>query len=264
MTLLGKVMRTRHSERVSFDPGRAPSDSDLREILEAARWAPTAHNMQNFEVIVVDDQATLAAIGRVRSGVSAEFIRENYAQLSFSEEELIAKGTGLLASMFPPSWRSPDAEPEDAVDLEHGFLDATMRSCPVVLIVVYDHPPARPRIGRRLPGHHEFGLCAAEHLADGRGAGPRVVSHERLQRRACRGRAATDPVHPRAPEDRFRLPDRLPCRGPGPLPARSPGNPAVRAPQLLRSATRLSHRLRLAQVHLRYTAVTTSTRKNGG
>lgn len=138
MTDLAKIMRARHSERVSFDPQRAPSESDLREILEAARWAPTAHNMQNFEVIVVDDQATLAAIGRVCSGVSAEFIRENYAQLSFSEEELIAKGTGLLASMFPPSWLSPSAEPEEPADLEHGFLDATMRSCPVVLIVVYD------------------------------------------------------------------------------------------------------------------------------
>jgi nitroreductase len=131
-------MRARHSERVPFDPKRAPSGSDLREILEAARWAPTAHNMQNFEVIVVDDQATLAAIGRVRSGVSTEFIRENYAQLSFSEEELIAKGTGLLASMFPPSWRSIDVEPDEVVDLEHGFLDATMRSCPAALIVVYD------------------------------------------------------------------------------------------------------------------------------
>ncbi len=138
MTYLGKIIRARHSERVPFDPERVPSESDLRELLEATRWAPTAHNMQNYEVIVVDDQATLAAIGRVRSGISAEFIRENYAQLSFSEEELVAKGTGLLATMFPPSWLSPDAEPQGAVDLEHGFLDMTMRSCPVVLIVVCD------------------------------------------------------------------------------------------------------------------------------
>ena len=138
MTYLGKIIRARHSERLPFDPDRTPSESDLRELLEATRWAPTAHNMQNYEVIVVDDQATLAAIGRVRSGISAEFVRENYAQLSFTEEELVAKGTGLLATMFPPSWLSPDAEPQEAVDLEHGFLDMTMRSCPVVLIVVYD------------------------------------------------------------------------------------------------------------------------------
>ncbi len=28
-----------------------------------ARWAPTAHNMQNFEVIVVDDNEVLEIIG---------------------------------------------------------------------------------------------------------------------------------------------------------------------------------------------------------
>jgi hypothetical protein len=62
--------------------------------------------MQNFE-IVVDDEETLAEIGLVQSGVSEEFVRENYSQLSFSEEELIQKGTGVLATMFPPSWQKP-------------------------------------------------------------------------------------------------------------------------------------------------------------
>jgi len=56
----------------------------------------------------------LAGIGRVRSGASAEFIRENYAQLSFSQDGLIAKGTGLLSIMFPPSWREPEPGCEEA------------------------------------------------------------------------------------------------------------------------------------------------------
>ena len=38
--------------------------------------------------------------------------------------------------MFPPSWRTPDAEPDAAA--ERATLDATMRSCPLVLIVLYD------------------------------------------------------------------------------------------------------------------------------
>jgi len=138
VTAIRDVIRRRHSERVPFDPDHRPAENDLRLILEAARWAPTAHNMQNFEIIVVDDKATLAAIGRVRSGTSETFIRENSAQLSFSEEELIQKGTGLLATMFPPSWRATDGEPGRATDIEHGFLDATMRSCPVVMIIVHD------------------------------------------------------------------------------------------------------------------------------
>jgi nitroreductase len=137
-TEISDVIRMRHSERVPFDPEHPVADSDLRTILEAARWAPTAHNMQNFEIIVVDDKATLAAIGRVRGGTSEEFIQENFAQLSFSEDELIQKGTGLIATMFPPSWRHPEGEPKETTNVEHGFLDATMRSCPVVAIVVYD------------------------------------------------------------------------------------------------------------------------------
>lgn len=40
---------------------------------------------QNFEIII-DDKAALAEIGRVRSGPTTEFIRENYAQPSLSEE----------------------------------------------------------------------------------------------------------------------------------------------------------------------------------
>ena len=135
---LGRVIRNRHSERVPFDPERQLAEVDLQAILEAARWAPTAHNMQNFEIIVVDDKSTLAAIGRVRGGTSKDFIRENYAQLSFSEEELIQKGTGLLATMFPPSWRDPNGGFEQATDVEHGFLDETMRSCPTVMIFLYD------------------------------------------------------------------------------------------------------------------------------
>ena len=138
MSSLSEIIHSRHSERVPFDPLRAVREDDLQAILEAARWGPTAHNMQNFEIVIVDDEATLAEIGRVRAGTSAEFVRENYAQLSFSEEELVLKGTGLLATMFPPSWRVPGAGQEAARDPEHDFLDSTMRSCPMVLIVIYD------------------------------------------------------------------------------------------------------------------------------
>jgi nitroreductase len=137
-TIMREAIRTRHSERVRFDPRHPVEEAQLNAIIEAARWAPTAHNMQNFEIIVVDDPTMLAALGRVHAGTSKEFLRENYAQLSFSEDELIRKGTGLLSTMFPPSWQDPDAIAEEAADFEHGFLDATMRSCPLVMIVVFD------------------------------------------------------------------------------------------------------------------------------
>lgn len=161
---LAQVVRSRHSERGAFDPSRRPSDAELEAIIEAARWAPTAHNMQNFEIVIVDNPAKLAEIGRVKAGTSREFVRENYAQLSFSEEELLRKGTGLLASMFPPSWRLPDAEPAEAEgDLEHGFLDRTMRSCPLVLIVVYDTRTRAPASAGDVLGLISLG-CVMENM----------------------------------------------------------------------------------------------------
>jgi nitroreductase len=97
----------RHSSRIPFDRNHKVAEEDLKKILEAARWAPTAHNMQNFEMVVVDDEALLEKIGNIKYHISEDFIRENFQQLSFSEEELLSKKVGILGTMFPPSWRTP-------------------------------------------------------------------------------------------------------------------------------------------------------------
>jgi len=55
-----KLIQTRHSARMPFDPDRPVAKSDLQQILEAGRWAPTAHNMQNYEILVVDDKKSTA------------------------------------------------------------------------------------------------------------------------------------------------------------------------------------------------------------
>ena len=68
----------------------------MEKILEAARWAPAAHNMQNFEIVVVDDKKSLAAISGIKRSPNLTFIRENYQQLSFSEDELRRKKVGIL------------------------------------------------------------------------------------------------------------------------------------------------------------------------
>ena len=62
------LIQQRQSARVLFDPERPILDDHLRRILEGARWAPTAHNMQNFEIVVVDDRRILDehAIGKSR------------------------------------------------------------------------------------------------------------------------------------------------------------------------------------------------------
>jgi nitroreductase len=133
-----EVIQERQSVRIPFDPERSVAKDDLRQILEAARWAPTAHNMQNFEVLVVDDKELLEKIGNIKSRISAEFLRENYQQLSFSEEELLKKKAGLLGTIFPPSWRDPAKLEEVAREGAPFLLKDTVRNSPLLLIVVYD------------------------------------------------------------------------------------------------------------------------------
>lgn len=175
---ISQIIRQRHSSRAPFDPQRRIPDQDLRQILEAARWAPTAHNMQNFEIIVVDDEAALAAIGAIRSEPSETFLRENYWQLSFSEDELRRKKTGLLARMFPPSWRTPDARPGKDADAEHAFLGRSMQKCPTLMIVIADTRKRAPASEGDVLGVMSLG-CVMQNIwlaAEALGVGMQILS----------------------------------------------------------------------------------------
>jgi len=131
------LIKQRHSSRCPFDPDRLVDTDTLHQILAAATWAPTAHNMQNFDIVLVHDKVTLAALAALQSQVSPTFIEENFRQLSFSEDELKTKKTGLLAAQFPPEWLSDDAQQGKLIEppsplgeqVEHG---------PALLIVTYD------------------------------------------------------------------------------------------------------------------------------
>lgn len=144
---MGDVLKTieeRQSTRVPFDPRRSVNKDDLKQVIEAARWAPTPHNMQNFEIIVVDDNELLRRIGSIRSTVSESFIRENYPQLSFSRRELIHKKVGILGTYFPPAWRDPKRFDEVLKEERGSSLNDTMDGSPAVLIVIYDPEKRAP------------------------------------------------------------------------------------------------------------------------
>jgi nitroreductase len=133
------LIENRQSARGLFDPKRAIPAEDLETILEAARWAPTAHNMQNFEIVVVDDKSLLAAISEIKTSPDLTFIKENYRQLSFTEDELRRRKTGVLGTMFPKSWQTPEPNWED---IQHEEWSAHMAkqivSSSAILFVLYD------------------------------------------------------------------------------------------------------------------------------
>ena len=133
-----ELVRKRRSLRKPFDLERPVAEEQLAGILEAARWSPTAHNMQNFEIVLVDDRKVLEAIGSIERPISETFVRENYQQLSFSEEELLERKTGILATMFPPSWRNPDFRLDEIDDEEIASMQTPLPTSAVLLVVVYD------------------------------------------------------------------------------------------------------------------------------
>jgi len=143
MKELLKLMQERKSSRTPLDTNRPIAKEDLLQILEAARWAPTAHNMQNYEIIVVDDKKLLDSMGNIKRPISETFIRENYLQLSFSEEELLRKKTGLLAAMFTPSWNNPDFRLHKNAK-EESSMQRPFPFCPLMLIIVYDPSKRAP------------------------------------------------------------------------------------------------------------------------
>ncbi len=157
-------MKERHSSRALFNPDRMIGKDDLHKILEAGSWAPTAHNMQNFEVIIIDDKKVIEAIGNIRMPVSLTFVKENYRQFSFSEEELKKKKTGVLAATFPPSSRNPEITEEDLAASERdSFMRQELFSTPVLGIVLYDPSRRAPASEGNFLGVISLG-CVMENM----------------------------------------------------------------------------------------------------
>jgi nitroreductase len=173
-----KLIQQRQSSRVSFDPNLPISKEDLRQILEAASWAPTAHNMQNFEIIVVDDKQVLEKIGGIKSRISLEFLRENYEQLSFSKDELLKKKVGILGTMFPPTWRDPTKMEEVARKSSPTPITQRIDGSPMLLIVIHDSRKRAPASEGDVLGFMSLG-CVMENMwlmAQSLGIGFQILS----------------------------------------------------------------------------------------
>ena len=163
MTDILKIIRHRESMRVSFKPDRQVPEESLKQILEAARWAPTAHNMQNFEILVVDDKKVLEKIGNIKSRASSAFIRENYQQLSFSEEELLQKKVGILGTNFPPEWRDPTKIEKAVRESMPRPLKERINGSPILLIIIYDSRKRAPASEGDVLGFISLG-CVMENI----------------------------------------------------------------------------------------------------
>ena len=158
-----ELIEQRQSSRVPFDPDRRIPEDHLRQVLEGARWAPTAHNMQNFEVVIVDDRRILDELSSIPTETSRVFVDENYEQLSFSEEELKRKKVGLLGTMFPLSWRTPGVKPHIDEAHAHSILGPLITMSAALLVVLHDARKRAPASEGDVLGMISLG-CVMENM----------------------------------------------------------------------------------------------------
>jgi len=155
------LLEHRHSSRAPYDPAWRVTDAELERIVEAARWAPTAHNMQNFRLVVVDDRDVLDRLGKIRSTVSATFIAENYRQLSWSPEQLAERKTGILGTTFPATWRTDD--PAQVPTHESRLLAEVIAGAPTLIIALFDPTKRAPASEGDVLGMISLG-CVLENI----------------------------------------------------------------------------------------------------
>jgi nitroreductase len=110
---------SRRSARVPFEPDWNVTPRELANLVEAARWAPSAYDMQNFQLVVVEDKAVLAELGAICAPVSPLFVAESSAPLASNGlpaprvrrlGELIAGAPTLVVVVFDPTTHAPDSE----------------------------------------------------------------------------------------------------------------------------------------------------------
>lgn len=174
-----QLIKERKSERMPFDGNRTIEPDALQSILEAAAYAPTAHNMQNFQIVVIDDKSVLSSLGELESSISLAFVQENFRVVSFSEDELRKRKTGMLASGFPPAWFTPEAR-EGKLDTSQfkGKLSWMLNQVPVLMLIVYDPDCRAPGSEGDFLGVMSLGFMLENVwlMASSQGIGLRVIS----------------------------------------------------------------------------------------
>lgn len=162
--LLLQLIRKRRSSRGGFNPDQQVPGPALARILEAARWAPTPNNMQNFHIVVVDDPAALAMIAALPAEMSEAYLKENYALLSSNEAELRTKKVGTLARIYPRAWVDPEAWNPEADDRSQlTYLGRALLQPKVLLVVGYDATLRAPGSQNDTLGHMGLG-CVLENM----------------------------------------------------------------------------------------------------
>ncbi|NHI94154.1 MAG: hypothetical protein EAX96_16810 [Candidatus Lokiarchaeota archaeon] len=143
------LVKFRRSSRWVFSTKKQIPDDELKKILEAARYAPTPHNRQPFEIIVVKDRNVIKQISEIRFKLGMEEIKQ-HAFWTKSVEELESIGIGVQPEVLPKFVLDLKDHPElinddDFWDRTMSMYALLMQASSVLMFILYD--PTIPGIG---------------------------------------------------------------------------------------------------------------------
>jgi len=95
-----ELVKYRRSSRWLFSKKPIP-DADLRKILEAARYAPTPHNSQPFEIIVVNDREVIKQVSEIGFSLDEKAVDGHFQWTRQTREDLVAKKDGVYMDALP-------------------------------------------------------------------------------------------------------------------------------------------------------------------
>ena len=130
-----EIMRDRRSiRRYRRDP--VPEET-LGRVLEAARLAPSAKNLQPWRFIVVRDPATKAALAKA-----------SFDQVFMCEADIVIAACGLPGEAYPRQGRYMNSWPVDlAIAVEHLVLQAAEEGLGTCWIGAFQESEAKVVLG---------------------------------------------------------------------------------------------------------------------
>ncbi len=166
-----EIIRSRRSvRRYKGDP--VPEET-LSRVLEAARLAPSAKNLQPWKFVVVRDRATKAALAKAAFG-----------QTFMSEADVIIAACGYPERAYPRQGSFMNSWPIDlAIAFEHLVLQAAEEGLGTCWIGAFQEAEAKAALGVpdevRVMAMTPLGWPAETPPPRGRKAMENIVSYER-------------------------------------------------------------------------------------
>lgn len=129
------VIRNRRMVYDFSDPAGEVTEEDIRAVLEAARWAPSGHNSQPWEFVVVQDRDRLDDLGEVLRdqrdwvrSIDEDFPSHGRVYLNHVSVAIVVLGDWRARNWYPDTANWHPGEPDLVADIYHESIGCCMQT----------------------------------------------------------------------------------------------------------------------------------------